>query len=68
MRFESACIGYVDPLDDPERHCESVTSLTKWYNRQLAISVGESVEQYWWLHRRWREPPPRVARRLAKAA
>ena len=68
MRFESACIGYVDPLDDPDQHCASVTSLTKWYNRQLAISVGESVEQYWWLHRRWREPPPRVARRLAKAA
>jgi KDO2-lipid IV(A) lauroyltransferase len=42
--------------------------LTAWYNRRLAESIGASVEQYWWLHRRWRQPPPRVARRLAKAA
>ena len=68
MQFESACVAVADPLDDPDGDCESVGSLTKWYNRQLAFSVGESVEQYWWLHRRWREPPPRVAKRLAKAA
>lgn len=68
MKFETACVAYVDPLDDPQGHCESVTSLTKWYNNQLAKSVGEAVEQYWWLHRRWRQPPPRVAKRLAKAA
>lgn len=68
MQFESACVAVADPLDDPEGHCESVTTLTKWYNRQLALSVSEAVEQYWWLHRRWREPPPRVAKRLAKAA
>ena len=68
MKFESACVAYADPLNDPDGNCESVTTLTQWYNRQLAISVSESVEQYWWLHRRWREPPPRVAKRLAKAA
>jgi KDO2-lipid IV(A) lauroyltransferase len=68
MRFESACVGVADPLDDPNGDCESVESLTKWYNRQLASDVGRAVEQYWWLHRRWREPPPRVAKRLARAA
>lgn len=68
MRFESACIAVADPADDPNGDCQSVETLTKWYNRQLASSVGESVEQYWWLHRRWREPPPRVAKRFAKAA
>ncbi|MCO8125068.1 lysophospholipid acyltransferase family protein [Stieleria sp. TO1_6] len=66
MQFESACIAVADPLDDPAGDCESVTSLTKWYNRQLARGVDRSVEQYWWLHRRWRDPPPRVAKRLAK--
>ncbi len=68
MQFESACTGVADPQDDPDGHCESVTALTQWYNRQLAESVALSVEQYWWLHRRWRQPPERVAKRFAKAA
>ncbi|MCC9603958.1 lipid A biosynthesis acyltransferase [Stieleria sp. JC731] len=66
MQFESACIGVADPANDPEGHCQSVQTLTRWYNHQLAKSVGEAVEQYWWLHRRWRQPPPRIAKRLAK--
>ena len=65
MQFDMSCIGIADPENDPERHCESVTTLTKWYNDQLAVAISLSVEQYWWLHRRWRTPPPRVAKRLA---
>ncbi|KAA5540542.1 lysophospholipid acyltransferase family protein [Roseiconus nitratireducens] len=68
MRFQAECVAVADPLDDPAGDCDSVTSLTQWYNRNLAVAVGRSVEQYWWLHRRWREPPARVAKRLAKAA
>ncbi|MCD0460892.1 lysophospholipid acyltransferase family protein [Roseiconus lacunae] len=68
MKFESGSLGVADPEDDPEGHCETVHTLTRWYNRRLAESVGEAVEQYWWLHRRWRTPPPRVAKRLAKLA
>ncbi len=66
MRFESGCIGVADPLDDPDRVCESVSSLTLWYNEQLAKAISLSVEQYWWLHRRWRTPPAQVAKRLEK--
>lgn len=68
MQFESASLGVADPLDDPHGHCESVATMTKWYNRTLAKGIDRSVEQYWWLHRRWREPPPKVAKRMAKAA
>jgi KDO2-lipid IV(A) lauroyltransferase len=68
MQFESGCFAVADPQTDAEGACESVTSLTRWYNRKLALCVDQSVEQYWWLHRRWREPPPKVARRLARAA
>ena len=67
MQFEMSCSGIVDPNEDPENHCASVTTLTQWYNRRLALVIEPAVEQYWWLHRRWREPPPRVAKRLAKA-
>ncbi|TWU35152.1 Lipid A biosynthesis lauroyl acyltransferase [Novipirellula artificiosorum] len=65
MRFEAGCVAVADPLNDPDGICASVTTLTQWYNDNLAIAVGMSLEQYWWLHRRWREPPERVARRLA---
>lgn len=68
MQFESGIVGVADPRDDREGACESVTNLTTWYNRRLAESVSLAVEQYWWLHRRWRTPPPPVARRLAKRA
>ena len=66
MRFESACTGVADPQSDGDGICESVTTLTNWYNDQLAGAVAPAVEQYWWLHRRWRTPPERVAKRFAK--
>ena len=66
MRFELAYYGIADPSDDADAVCSSVNSLTNWYNQRLAIAIDDSVEQYWWLHRRWREPPEKVAKRLAK--
>ena len=66
MQFESGCIAAADPRDDVDGICSGVTQLTEWYNVRLAEAVSLSVEQYWWLHRRWRQPPARVAKRLAK--
>jgi KDO2-lipid IV(A) lauroyltransferase len=68
MQFECRSTGVADPLHDSEGVCASVTTLTNWYNDRLAIAIDEAVEQYWWLHRRWRTPPERVARRLNRAA
>ncbi len=68
LRFEMSCFGIADPLDDKQQVCGSVQSLTKWYNDRLAKAIEQSVEQYWWLHRRWRNPPLRVAKRLSRAA
>ncbi|MFK8110823.1 MAG: lysophospholipid acyltransferase family protein [Rubripirellula sp.] len=68
MQFEFSCSAPADPLNDPQGNCESVTKLTEWYNGQLAAAIEPSVEQYWWLHRRWRTPPERVAKKLARAA
>ena len=66
MQFESSCTAVADPLCDPEDNCAGVKSLTEWYNKQLTIAVGRSVEQYWWLHRRWRTPPAKIAKRFEK--
>lgn len=66
MQFELGTTGIIDPANDNDSQCNSVRSLTQWYNRRLAVAIGKGVEQYWWLHRRWREPPPRVAKGLSK--
>jgi len=68
MQFEAICAGVADPQADDAGVCHSVTTLTEWYNERLAETISGAVEQYWWLHRRWREPPPRVMKRLNRAA
>ena len=68
MQFEIDFTGVADPANDSEGVCDSVATLTKWYNERLAISIDLAVEQYWWLHRRWRTPPARVAKRMKRAA
>jgi Kdo2-lipid IVA lauroyltransferase/acyltransferase len=65
MQFEIAISGFADPASKPaDPAVSSVTSLTQWYNQRLAEGVSRGVEQYWWLHRRWRTPPAKVAQRM----
>ncbi|TWU60485.1 Lipid A biosynthesis lauroyl acyltransferase [Rubripirellula tenax] len=64
MQFEISVHAVADPAVDQDI-CSGVTSLTNWYNDHLEGAVSDSLEQYWWLHRRWRKPPPKVAKRLA---
>jgi len=57
MFFDATCIAAIDPQDDPQGICSGVRSLTQWYNDQMAEAIGPAVEQYWWVHRRWRAKP-----------
>ncbi|MCA9192530.1 MAG: lysophospholipid acyltransferase family protein [Planctomycetales bacterium] len=60
LRFEIGCTGVADPSDADtasESHFESVQALTIWYNQKLEAAIRKAPEQYWWLHRRWREAP-----------
>ncbi|MEM1226971.1 MAG: lysophospholipid acyltransferase family protein [Planctomycetota bacterium] len=66
MQFEIGMTASVDPLGDHGGACDGVASLTDWYNRELESMIQLAPEQYWWLHRRWRRPPTKVAKRLAK--
>lgn len=68
LQFEMGVTGVADPLNDPQGHCGSVTVLTQWFNERLAAAIAKGVEQYWWLHRRWRTPPERVASNKRRAA
>lgn len=68
LRFEMGMTGIADPalLDShsPPEYLESVQSLTTWYNERLEDAIRLAPEQYWWLHRRWREIPPAQLKRL----
>jgi KDO2-lipid IV(A) lauroyltransferase len=35
-----------------------VKPLTQWYNRALEQVIRADPDQYWWLHKRWKFPPP----------
>ena len=63
-------VAVADPdlldTDNPPQYLESVNELTEWYNAQLEKFIRLSPEQYWWLHRRWREVPAAQLRRIAK--
>ena len=34
---------------------KNVTALTQWYSDVLEKIVRVAPEQYWWMHRRWRD-------------
>lgn len=64
LHFTLGCAGVADPkLDGPE--CSGVKSLTEWYSHCLEQAIALAPDQYWWVHRRWREPPARIAKRAA---
>jgi len=60
LQFEIGCMGVADPLDLPDS-LQDVKSLTQWYNDRLGDAIRLAPEQYWWLHRRWRDKPVRRA-------
>ena len=69
LRFEIGMTGIADPqlMDQPSPppYLASVEALTKWYNERLEEAIRLAPEQYWWVHRRWREVPANVQKKLA---
>lgn len=64
LEFEIGCTGIADPLDLPDS-LRDVQSLTQWYCERLGEAIALAPEQYWWLHRRWRDRPVRLPARKA---
>ncbi len=54
MRFEMCCTGTADPRD-PEFSLGSIPELTQWFTTRLEEGIRLSPEQYWWIHRRWKD-------------
>jgi Kdo2-lipid IVA lauroyltransferase/acyltransferase len=60
MQFEMGLQDLLDPAQ-PGVQLGGVKPITQWYNQQLEIMIRDYPEQYWWLHRRWRDAPPAKA-------
>jgi Kdo2-lipid IVA lauroyltransferase/acyltransferase len=58
LKMEVGCEGVADPAI-PGSTPGDVRSLTQWYNQKLEEVIRRDPEQYWWLHRRWKERPRR---------
>ncbi len=67
LQFEMATTAIADPREAGEE-VASVFQLTQWYTRELERAIRQSPEQYWWIHRRWKERPSRRQRRRKQAA
>jgi Kdo2-lipid IVA lauroyltransferase/acyltransferase len=55
-------------LCDPrtaEADLRTVPDLTRWYTERLEAVIRRAPEQYWWLHRRWKDVKPSRERKAA---
>jgi len=66
MRYELALEAFVDPRSGDDA-VSSVPRLTQWYMSQFETIIRRAPEQYWWLHRRWKDNRP-ARRKLKQAA
>ncbi len=66
MRYELALEAFVDPRSGEEA-VSSVPRLTQWYTSQFETIIRRAPEQYWWVHRRWKDKRP-AKRKLKQMA
>lgn len=66
LHYDMAMVAAADPRSG-EEHVSSVPRLTQWYTKALEEAIREAPEQYWWIHRRWKDNRP-AKKRQKKAA
>jgi len=57
FHFEIRVHGWLDPEIQPDLTSPKV--MAQWYCDVFDALIRETPNQYWWLHRRWREKPVR---------
>jgi len=65
LHYELGLWAVTDSKTHPPE-AAGVRELTQWYTSQFEDMIRQTPEQYWWLHRRWKDNRP--AKRRAKAA
>lgn len=64
LHFELATYAKLDLADLPPE-MRSVPDLTQWFTTRLEEIVQMAPEQYWWVHRRWKDNRSASQRRRA---
>ncbi len=64
MQFEMVSAAMADPRSTSS-DLGTVRDITQWYTSQLEQAIRTAPEQYWWVHRRWKDTRKK---RAAKAA
>ena len=54
MRFELCNYATIDP-QAVDASVGTVRDLTQWYTTRLEELIRRAPDQYWWLHRRWKD-------------
>ncbi len=57
LRLEMEAAEVIDPRDAGD-DVSSVRAFTQWYTTRLEQFIRRAPEQYWWLHRRWKDTRP----------
>lgn len=65
LHYDLVIAAVADPRSG-EEHVSSVPRLTQWYTSHLEQIIRGAPEQYWWIHRRWKDT--RRAKSRKKAA
>jgi Kdo2-lipid IVA lauroyltransferase/acyltransferase len=66
LEFEIGMEFIADPRR-PDPEVRGVKELTQWFTSCLELSIRRAPEQYWWVHRRWKDTPPARGRKQAAA-
>jgi len=61
LHLELGFEAVTDPCDLPAAE-RDVTYLTQWFTKGLERIVRRNPEQYWWVHRRWKDTRTKRAR------
>ena len=54
MQFELGILAVADPRSADDE-VANVRAMTQWYTRHLERAIRGAPQQYWWLHRRWKD-------------
>jgi KDO2-lipid IV(A) lauroyltransferase len=58
MQFELISYAMADPHESGSS-VNTIRELTQWYTTRLEELIRRAPDQYWWLHRRWKDTRPK---------
>jgi KDO2-lipid IV(A) lauroyltransferase len=64
MHFELNNYQTIDPHEAGSDLC-TVRDITQWYTTRLEELIRRAPEQYWWLHRRWKDTREKKGKKAA---